>query len=164
MVFNATPGFGADPDVINARMREANDRNSKMKLVHSDSSHNSDDDKELAFGYFKSNQPEFRRIDTHKPKSKFNNVDDVYDKNRSPVSPYGADSSFSPRLMRANTALNPVRNNLLLPKRSPAAAPVFADKSSIGTDNSDDEKESSGGRSCRSIHAIAGRPYRPKPL
>jgi hypothetical protein len=43
---NATPGFGADPDVYNDRMKEANEK-LNLDLVHSDSSVNSDENKEL---------------------------------------------------------------------------------------------------------------------
>lgn len=49
----------------------------------------------------------------------------------------------------------------MLQRRSLAAAPAFADKSSIGTENSDDEPHGSG-NSYKSKHAIVGKPYRPK--
>ena len=50
----------------------------------------------------------------------------------------------------------------MLHRRSLAAAPAFLDKSSIGTENSDDEAQEGSGNSYKSKHAIVGKPYRPK--
>jgi len=86
---NATPGFGADPEVYNDRMKEANNRITNMNLVHSESSHNSDDDKELEFGYFKSKQ--HKKIDSLiVPKNDELMGDLAFNKARS-----GDDDSFS---------------------------------------------------------------------